>query len=188
MDEMEFVNGLPVIQPQLKEAVLSWVIRLSLATGSSPRSVLSYLGVSQRRCFEGAFNQKTKDQIEKVLGYECLNFWLNVRVSENLRKMKVSEEYLHRSQHPSRLMFRFCPKCLHYEPTAYFKIEWGFEFVRYCPQHKVLLETRCPHCGVCPFVPFSPFENKKDRGPISTLLECAGCGQLLYEVPPVCLF
>lgn len=183
---VETKNGMVVIRPYLKESVCSWVMRMCLAHGIEPSHLFKHLGVKPKDCAEGLFTQETRDRIESVLGYSCDNFWLNVKVSENIQKSGLRPDYFQITTAPHRTMHRFCAQCLKYDEHPYFRLDWCFQFVRYCIDHKCLLESKCPICSARQHFPFPVFVRETLAGGyVSSLLECTRCGNLLFEVEPV---
>jgi len=71
----------------------------------------------------------------------------------------------------------FCPACLE-SKTPYMKRAWRLSWNVACPVHGILLETRCPECGL----PFSPHLVDYRR---PDFRRCTRCGYDLRRVPAV---
>lgn len=183
-----YVKGMPVVLPYLKESVQSWLVRYCLNTGMEPIEVFNYLQVTRAECADGYFTQSTKNQMEQVLGYECKNFELNVIVSRNIHSSDVARRLIQKLTTNQGVRFRFCPKCLAQDRVPYFRIDWSFEFVRYCFDHNCLYEAGCPRCQGELYLPFAPFRTSKKRSAVGSLMECYLCGNLLFDCEPIGIF
>lgn len=171
--------------PKEREAVLSWLNRVAMAYGSSPREISKYLGVPIRSLRETSIVPFTVEKLLDVTGYSRGHFALNELVTKHIPSLVLPEHYYLRRLRGGAIKFRFCPKCLLYDEVPIFKVDWCLDFVRYCLHHKCLLESRCPHCNSDVCLPYDVYSGKRLRFDIVSLAQCSTCGNLLTAVDEV---
>ncbi|KYP10310.1 MAG: hypothetical protein A0129_13500 [Limnobacter sp. CACIAM 66H1] len=171
--------------PQPKEAVLSWLTRLCIGYAETPAGVSEYLGVGIGDCVETKVTDCSVDRILHVTKYNKDIFQLSRLVSKNVDQMGVSRNFFMVAEMESHLRFRFCPKCMQYDSIPNFKVDWCFDFVRFCFNHKCLLESSCPHCKADVYLPYRLQNRSKKSVEIVCLSQCQKCGLLLYKTNPV---
>lgn len=185
MNDPSFSHELLGLLPQPRESVLSWLSRLCIGYGEAPSGINKYLGVKIGDCFETNVSKFSTDQISSITGYPTAIFELSRRVTSNIQKMNVDKNlYMYATVGPN-LRFKFCPKCLQYDPIPNFKVDWSLDFVRFCFIHKCLLEIKCPHCLSEVYLPYRVIDSSRKDIEIISLAQCQVCGEILYKVTPV---
>lgn len=171
--------------PQPKEAVLSWLTRLCIGYAETPAYVSEYLGVKIGDCFETKVGYYLVEQILYVTQYNKDIFQLSRLVSKNISQMWVRRSLFMVAEMGSYLRFRFCPMCMQKDSIPNFKVDWCFDFVRFCFDHECLLESNCPHCKAEVYLPYSLEKRSKKLVEVTCLSQCQKCGLLLYKINPV---
>lgn len=171
--------------PQPKEAVLSWLTRLCIGYAETPAGVSEYLGVEIDDCFETKVRNYMVEQILNVTQYNKDIFQLSRLVTKNIDQMWVRRSLFMVAEMGSHLRFRFCPICMQKDSIPNFKVDWCFDFVRFCFDHKCLLESNCPHCKADVYLPYSLEKRSKKLVEVTCLSQCQKCGFLLYKINPV---
>ncbi|MBD3216033.1 MAG: hypothetical protein GF311_25700, partial [Candidatus Lokiarchaeota archaeon] len=180
------------------ESISSWMIRTAQANLNSLSSLLDYiqdhyLDVRQFKInqdydlnwfpslFE-VFSKKTEIAIDvlKRMSLSYLNFKVDEITKESSegswRNNIFQELWFTRWESRYGTGLRFCPMCLKEDPIAFFKNRWRLRYNTFCPDHKCLLENKCPKCGRY----IAPFRLEWDYNPN----QCYNCGFNLSSISP----
>lgn len=77
---------------------------------------------------------------------------------------------------------QFCPLCLSFDPTPFFRRSWRLAFSTICDQHGTMLHDCCPACGA-PVVYFRNDLGRRSDYRIGDHVSCWQCGFDLRRAP-----
>lgn len=86
--------------------------------------------------------------------------------------------------HRTRKAFgmQYCPTCLFWDSTPYFRKRWRLAFATICDQHGTLLQDRCPQCGAS-VIYFRNDLGLRKEGSLGDHTLCWKCGFDLRRAP-----
>lgn len=174
--------GLP--QAQLFEAPSSWLTRAALSQGTSPQTLLDFMGLGAK-----PFRRLDPDlQLTSRVGRMALAkgslttaMPVAMRVFEGLDTMGIAPEALLRDNR-GRARSRFCPECLRQQRVPHFEVHGRLSPWRYCPLHHCLMEDQCPHCRAPIVLPFNMISAGPKKLGVALLSECQRCAKKLHAV------
>lgn len=73
---------------------------------------------------------------------------------------------------------QFCPLCLFFDPTPYYRRRWRLSFATICDRHGTMLHDRCPECGA----PVIYFRNDLGRRRDYRIGDHTSCWRCRYDL------
>lgn len=134
-------------EPLKGEVFSSWLIRLSYAHHTHPRTFINiHFGIKHRSEFKNNVDTTLSNQLLDQIKQKCKN-----KVDTYNLTLKPYSGYLQEDKiniMSNRLLcsMRFCPKCLREDKVPYFRKKWLFSFSTACAEHKCYLHDACPRC------------------------------------------
>lgn len=179
------------------EAPSSWISRAALSQGTTVLELAEFIGWPATSDFDLWFAHMYRDGLPSdapmLAGLEVARRVLIGYQRAGCRAGAVLRtEARPRTQVPKNLFlgkggrsrYRFCPSCLHSDPTPFVRQEWRFDCWRYCPVHICLLEEFCLWCSADLEVPVSLVHAGPRRRGVADLSGCSRCGRSLGEIFP----
>lgn len=180
------------------ESPSSWLTRAALSQGTSVRELAMHLGWFPAHDLDLMFGLLYRDGLPRELtvlgGLEVARRILVGHRSAGCRpeglltvgpkqRVRKLDGLMPTARRRSR--YRFCPLCLTADPVPFVRLEWRFNCWRFCPEHRCVLQDRCPACAAPLELPVSLVRAGPRRAGIADLACCASCGQPLTKADVV---
>lgn len=176
-------HGVP--QPFSAEAPSSWLSRLALAQGCSPKELTKFLKLNPLG---------TRDLDHELLISRRPDWFQDCDLpqsafSEAAHSMSLLAESDRSDTLPlltwrGRPRFRYCPSCLSERATPYLDVYWRYSSWRYCLRHSCLLLDYCGRCCARVLYPLDMEQSQAGRSGYGTQRRCQSCSADLAASPP----
>lgn len=175
-------------KPLPDELLSSWIVRLSLAYGLKPYSLLRLVWPDAKFLRDSEVDRTTDERIWSMLAKKtgtplCDAFqttlsayegWLHSRAPKQGQIDWIMPINARNRPDPKRYGLQFCPLCLSEDVRPYFRRKWRLAFIFLCTKHRVMLLDRCPCCGG-PVSYYNASQNHLRELGVDALTACQGC-------------
>lgn len=127
------------------ESISSWLQRLSQQQGLSIDKLFSFVDANVPNDLDSAILEDELTNLVKICGLTSKDFQVIKAIGRSIRAEKLLQWQIRKRQ-DGRPVSAFCSACLNTDRIPYYRIEWRFQFWKYCPEHKLALLLSCSDC------------------------------------------